>query len=138
MAGQNWAMDWNWAVNDESWQRKTLEQRLLGWEVFEKIEANPETWFQGQWAKRTQCGSAFCFGGHTVLMLGGTIIMAQHVGAVAAGCVMPGRVEVQSIADAATAGLGLDPADEAIYLFHGKNTLEDLRGMVRSYFGPRP
>lgn len=40
--------------------------------VMEHIEGNPEEHDQSQWARQTECGTKYCFAGHTVFMSGWT------------------------------------------------------------------
>src|SRR6478609_6380573 len=45
--------------------------------VLEHIDAHPEEWHQSVWAMETsasECGTAFCVAGHTVVMAGGELL----------------------------------------------------------------
>lgn len=110
--------------------------------VLAHIEAHPETWSQGNWAIRTDCGTAFCFAGWTVALSGGKFVWnaseiedvdeeASYVTGV------PGTAGAPSIGWAAAKLLGLvyDPlAGCAAHLFAGENTLDDLRDMVAEFW----
>jgi hypothetical protein len=109
------------------------------------IEAHPETWNQQMWSN--ECGTAFCFAGHAVVLSGCTVnpereqVLLDTVPAefhdtfreITGGWNPP-------IALAAAVLLGLYDTDaigrsQTIRLFNGDNTLEDLRSMVAELCG---
>jgi hypothetical protein len=102
--------------------------------VLARIEANPAQWNQGLWALRTACGTAYCFAGWAVkLALPQAEFLfgrATYSDTQAVHAYVPeeGEASIQALA-AEALGLGSEAAD---VLFWGENTLDDLRGYVRS------
>jgi len=110
---------------------QTTNPRLMR-DVLAHIERNPETWNQGSWAVRTDCGTSYCYAGHAVAMVGGRINIEESTAEVAT---LPEDVrdrftrEHVAISAAARAVLGLEPTT-AERLFAGGNTLSDLQRLV--------
>lgn len=102
------------------------------------IEAHPEQWNQGAWAKKTDCGTAYCFAGTAVhlahpdatpafnTLWDRTAFMNVPTVITAAGRTLMSQVDIQQ---EATEVLDLY-RHEAGVLFSAHNTLEDLRQMV--------
>ena len=96
------------------------------------IEANPQEWNQGTWAMETECGTRYCAAGHALLTVGARMDVGAATVEVAS---LPERLrsrfvhEHVAISAGARAVLGLDETT-ADRLFHGDNSIEDLRGLV--------
>lgn len=101
----------------------------------ETVLANPETWSQRHWAKRTECGTYLCFAGWAVTLKGEEVdwqspevmqIDIDDFGYVLSGRVTTGAV----IADSARGWLGLtrEQADDLFYSdqFNGMDVLDRL------------
>lgn len=99
--------------------------------VMEHIEGHPEEHYQGTWARRTDCGTAYCFAGHAVVICGWDPIfpIVDHSDRklLAKACSRDGRVH--AIQDVAELELGLTE-EMANRLFHHRNSREQLREMV--------
>lgn len=104
----------------------------LAKQVLAHITAQPGSWNQSMWARRTECGTAFCFAGHAVaiaypgavfdfgddVLFGDEVDDAYHV-------TLPGESEPRGVRDVAMERLGLNEG-EANELFDSYNDLEDL------------
>lgn len=113
-----------------------LLQRTLA-----QIEAHPETWNQNRWARRTACGTAYCFAGTALALTYPDMRPVYFNNSLATNEVVlnPGA-EVREhvyVRDHAMRLLDLDDMD-AGELFHEDNTLDDLRLMVADLIAGRP
>lgn len=110
-----------------------------------RIEADPASWMQATWAidrqaiNPTDCGTAYCFGGHAVVLHGNTLDIGNGGNVVRP---LPGddldpddtwrdeggQVLIETW-DYARTILGLT-REEADYLFASGNELDDLRLIV--------
>lgn len=105
------------------------EQQGIDWarlqDVLEWVEAHPERHNQRVWAKRTECGTAACLAGWTV-MFAGIEINWEPDGCWEAGThFIYDTVDGVFISDAAAHLLGLDE-HVAKRLFDEDNTVRDL------------
>ena len=48
----------------------TTESKALLWAGILQIEQNPKLWDQAEWTKETECGTAYCYGGHVACLSG--------------------------------------------------------------------
>lgn len=101
--------------------------------VLEHIETHTEEWDQSYWAKKTGCGTSFCFAGWTVVLAGlGDEIQWYEDGKWYEDGNLK-RAETlkdgSTISDTAAMILGLD-FDAATRLFYGTNTLDQVRQKV--------
>jgi hypothetical protein len=100
--------------------------------MLRRIEANPQEWYQGTWAIRTDCGTAFCAAGHGLLEVGARIDIDNESVEVAS---LPEKFrrrfvrEHVPISQGAQVVLGLDTAT-ANRLFNGGNDMDTLRELV--------
>jgi hypothetical protein len=46
--------------------------------VIEQIDAHPETWCQDLWARKTDCGTSYCFAGWACVLAGEEILWNEH------------------------------------------------------------
>jgi hypothetical protein len=101
------------------------------------IEAEPETWRQSSWGLETECGTSYCLAGHVVVQagyqmdwVGGYLLNTGERFRAASECRLPDG-EILPIRWAAMKLLGIT-VTEADYLFHGGNSLEDLKWMGKA------
>lgn len=101
-----------------------VNQPLLR-ETMDTILAKPEAHNQEFYARRTECGTAYCFAG-TALVLSGEdfAFSSNHYGEVSWDLASGKPLFIT-----ACMILGIRP-DDAMTLFHGDNTVEDLKHMV--------
>lgn len=108
------------------------------------IEAHPEEWDQEYWARRTLCGTSYCFAG-TAVVLSGLPLAWRDVDAddygvdadeLAHNVIDEGEVG-DSIATAARDLLELT-ADQADRLFYPGNSIEKLRDLVAELTAAEP
>ncbi len=107
--------------------------------VMSHIEAHPDEWNQDMWVTtpdskaarvaetegRTFCGTAYCFAGHTLHMLGYEFNTPEEGGY---HTIAPdGKIRGTSVAAAEELGLDMDHAN---YLFNAGNSIETLRDIV--------
>jgi hypothetical protein len=107
------------------------------------IEAHPKEWDQDAWARRDQCGTAYCFAGTTVMLSGLPLdwhdsyqqdydetasLIAENAPAPYAG---------ENISTVARDLLELGP-EQADNLFDPRNTLNDLRRLVAEFTAGEP
>jgi hypothetical protein len=116
----------------------------LAYLVLDYVTAHPELLDSSTW-----CGTACCFAGHTVALIGGRIqaesVELSSLPAEAVARIRDERPGWADLADdrptsvraAAKAALGLTNW-QATNLFWGNNTLSTLTDLVASLFGPRP
>lgn len=117
----------------------------LAYKVLAHIDANPKEWDQATW----KCGTAYCFGGWSVVLAGGTV--NYNDGNELRVVDGPDELLGVDVEEAAYRALNIDAAESWVndfehekfgldtgWLFSGANTLTDLRGMVERIFGPRP
>ena len=123
--------------------------------VIEHIEANPDDWYQGDWrtlrsflvdpadeATPTDCGTAMCFAGWAAELSGaeyaypaGDSTIVDHVtyggdiDSVEAAHIVNTDEGLVHVQDYATRALGIDEG-QANRLFHGANTISDLKNHV--------
>lgn len=105
------------------------------------IENNLELWIQDDWTTPTDCGTAYCFAGWTVVLAGIPIQATEDDVPYVNRADLPewltvsnalnNEVEFPRIRVRAVAGalLGISSWDP---LFHGRNSLQDLKLRVRS------
>jgi hypothetical protein len=97
-----------------------------------RVEAHPEEWDQGDWAYESPCGTRYCFGGHALLTVGARMDVSAKTVEVAS---LPESLrsrfvrEHVAISAGARAVLGVD-GPTADRLFHGSNSMDDLRELV--------
>lgn len=110
--------------------------------IYQHIKANPETWNQYMWGRRTPCGTAYCLAGWAV---------ARSVGVERFAWEAPdenGVSEVWFVTDesgnwadsirvVAQSALGLT-GRQTEELFHGANDLDDLRRIITEITGTDP
>jgi hypothetical protein len=102
---------------------------VLARRVLEHIEAHPETWRQRDWARKTECGTAYCFAGHVVRALHpDAVYLFREYDDTALRVDLPGAGE-RSIRSIALAALGLTEYGADV-LFEATNRLEHLREYV--------
>lgn len=110
----------------------------LARQTLEYIEAHPELWDQGNWARKTECGTAFCFAGHAVALADPTAEF-DWFGALGeyaeARAVRLADGQLQSIRVLAHKLLRLNTYSCDV-LFEGTNTLEHLQEYVRQLSDP--
>ncbi len=116
----------------------------LAYKVLDHIDANPQSWNQAVWV--TECGTAACFAGWTVLLSGekaldpGTAITAtgerRDISKRAAQLL--GFLNRSAMDDASWEALKHTDWDGSFSLFAGANSREDLGHIVEAVFGPRP
>jgi hypothetical protein len=140
----------------------TAPNAELAYKVLDHIDANPDSWRQMYWLRRTECGTAACFAGWTSLLSGDKpawlsegSLTGNFVSTDGGDEYVPRRaVQLLGFADedemnraaygalAASAGAAIDADDftlaEPFELFDGGNTREDLGRIVEALFGPRP
>lgn len=130
----------------------------LAYRVLDHIDADPASWDQATWIKRTDCGTVACFAGWAVQLAGGKVefdwLGWQTIE-------LDGEVYTQSgaygFADVALRALNIehyyaydaacpncsvpcceDEDHEPPELFAAHNTREELGEYVEAIFGPRP
>jgi len=116
----------------------------LAYQVLDHILAHPEMHDQGDWFRRTECGTVACFAGWATLLSGLSFAPGSIIVEHAPDHLL--RLREMSVGRAAARLLGLpDPhwtatedGNEADDLFHPGNDREDLAERVEKYFGPRP
>lgn len=109
----------------------------LAHRVLDHIKADPESWDQASWYRKTHCGTVGCFAGWAVMLSGLKIEGPVYPVVVAEG--HPLDDVYVPVAAAQLLGLADDADDaEGLELFHEGNTLADLEEMVADLFGPRP
>jgi hypothetical protein len=92
--------------------------------VLEHIENHPEEWDQKNWKTETACGTAYCFAGHALVMMGHEILENKYYAPVD---------EHGTLVDVAAAReLGLT-TNQARDLFSPVNSLARLRELVAEY-----
>lgn len=119
----------------------TRPNAALAYRVLDHIDAHPEQWDQGDWWRRTGCGTRGCFAGWALALSG--VEMPDHPFASDLVTVDGERFLLRA---AAYGLLGLDPDgaygfdenDNFVELFDGDNTRERLGLIVEQLFGPRP
>lgn len=100
------------------------------------IEAHPTAWNQDAWCEETDCGTAYCFAGHAIVLHGAHFAVDQDGDALGEWVAPPGRDPADKdlwVPTAAYAAklLGLRmPYGVLPPLFQASNTLDDLRRMV--------
>jgi hypothetical protein len=102
-----------------------------------RVETHLDEWDQGTWAARTECGTKYCYAGHVLLEVGAQINVED------------GTVRVDSLPEqyrdrfgrefvevslAAKTVLQVDDVT-ADRLFHGSNSLDELRELVGEICG---
>lgn len=95
------------------------------------IEEHPEEWRQGRW----RCGSTACFAGHAALLAGAEWLHKKEINQATDEKVRAPDGAVEWVNDYAKHVLGLT-TDVAEALFHGNNTLSDLRRIVAGLVDP--
>ncbi len=114
---------------------ETKPNAELAYRVLDHIDANPDSWDQGLWLKRTDCGTAGCFAGWAC-MLAGDEPSFRFIDSLRTDFVEVDGDRVY-VEDRAADRLGITP-ELADALFHPANTREVLGDMVAEIFGPRP
>lgn len=105
----------------------------LARKVMEHIVENPDEWDQAEYGQRTECGTAFCFAGHTVLLAGHDVSwMECPCGEGAPHFFSSSTTNGESISFVARRQLGL-AYQEARELFSGGNTIADLWRLLEAY-----
>lgn len=97
--------------------------------VLTYITEHPDEHDQGNWAVRTECGTAYCLAGHTVVLSGHEVDWPTAFGASATTVTTAGVAGTdQTIGELAATLLGLDFEDAAGEdgLFWGGHELRDL------------
>lgn len=130
----------------------------LAYRVLDHIDADPASWDQATWIKRTDCGTVACFAGWAVQLAGGEVEVDRwgwsKVELDGEVYTLPG---VHSFADIALWALNIehyyvpgvacpdcgapgceDEDHEPPELFDVANTREELGEYVEAIFGPRP
>jgi len=99
--------------------------------VMEHIENHPDEHNQKMWAIRNECGTAYCFAGHTVIMSGWRVLFEPYGnGNLWAGaCKNPETGARVTISKAAAGLLGISP-ELARMLFNETNSADFLRFLV--------
>jgi hypothetical protein len=120
----------------------------LAYRVLDHIDAHPEQHDQGLWfAEKYECGTVACFAGWTAMLAGGRLAKVKDEWDFATTVIVGGLPEEligKHVSYAAAVLLGiaedLDDEDEAqaLRIFNGHNTREDLGELVAETFGPRP
>lgn len=110
--------------------------------IYQHIKAHPEEWRQGWWGRRTQCGTAFCFGGHAAVRAGAKLqwrpsIDADMAAVEAIDFVTTPDGGTELIDEFAARVLGLDDGD-ADLLFAAFNDLDDIRQLITEFTGVDP
>lgn len=104
----------------------------LAYRVLDQIDAHPKTWDQRTWARRTNCGTAFCFAGWAVVLAGRQFVQGSEPSYVVDRREPDGE---QWVGDAAREALGIE---DSVDLFRSYNGRERLGDLVAEIFGPRP
>src|SRR3954465_6086495 len=129
----------------------------LAYRVLDHIDADPASWDQGRWIKKTDCGTVACFAGWAVQLAGGKVEFGRWGWE---GIELDGRVYTRrwtDFADIALRALNIgdyfvrgvpcpdcgvanceDEDHEVPELFYAANTREELGEYVEAIFGPRP
>lgn len=130
----------------------------LAYRVLDHIDADPKSWDQGRWIRKTDCGTAACFAGWAVQLAGGKIEFDRWGWEkVELDGEVYTRDGVYGFADVALRALDIeddyvpgapgtdcgvpgceDEDHEPPRLFDAANTREELGEYVRAIFGPRP
>ncbi|WP_119728368.1 hypothetical protein [Thermomonospora amylolytica] len=108
--------------------------------VLTHIEMHPHQWNQRDWRTLSECGTAYCFAGWTVVLSGGKFAVNPYSNQICQTRVVPAGVDPtdvtkwQHVAEYAADLLGITPpirGDAVIHpLFLAINTLDDLRRVV--------
>lgn len=105
----------------------TVNKELLR-ETMDAILANPELHNQMHWARKTYCGTAYCFAGWVCRLSGREVDFT--LGHADGGCrETEWLTGGDLISDTALELLGIDQASASV-LFHATNTTHDLKHYV--------
>lgn len=117
----------------------TTPNAALAYRVLDQIDAQPETWVQATWIKKTECGTAGCFAGWAVLLSGLQPAYLDNVSdSTSYAMVGEESVRIERVAEDLLGARYVDEGDEDEQdLFNGDNTREDLGRLVEEIFGPR-
>lgn len=130
----------------------------LAYRVLDHIDADPASWRQATWIKKTDCGTVACFAGWAVQLAGGKVELSRWGWSKVD---LDGEVYtlhgVYSFADVALRALNIEDNyvrgascpdcgvpgcenedHELPELFDACNTREQLEEYVEAIFGPRP
>lgn len=121
----------------------------LAYRVLDHIDADPKSWNQTDWYRKTDCGTVACFAGWSILLADGEIRDYVPYGH-RVSIVLGGQV-YDAFSEAACAALNIRsviiPGSEVYAgellvhddaLFAADNTRDDLGRFVEAIFGPRP
>jgi hypothetical protein len=116
----------------------TTPNAELAYKVLDHIDAHPETWYQGQWIAKAECGTVACFAGWTCLLSGEKFSSDGPLGVMLrSGTPVPDRAE-DLLRTSRFVVSFVDGELEEEDLFQEYNTREDLARIVEEIFGPRP
>lgn len=130
----------------------------LAYRVLDHIDADPASWRQATWIKKTDCGTVACFAGWAVQLAGGKVEVDRFGWkAIELDGRVYTRLGVNGFADIALLVLNIeddyvrgvprkdcgvpgceDGDHELPELFSASNTREELEEYVEAIFGPRP
>lgn len=105
--------------------------------VLGQIKAHPEQHNQKFWAKKTECGTSYCFAGWAVVLEGGYEIDLASRGPDGVKFAVTSSGRTRHICGIAKDILGLNMTD-AMTLFHQANTVDDLERMVKNLANDLP
>lgn len=108
----------------------------LAYKVLDHIDADPKSWDQGLWVRKTDCGTVACFAGWAVLLSGATV--EEFDGEITDG---PAELIGLDVPTAADRLLGISPntlPEGSIDPYDGLLRRGDLGEIVAEIFGPRP
>jgi hypothetical protein len=103
----------------------------LLYKVLDHIRENQDQHDQSSWARKTDCGSSFCFAGWTVQLSDYEIVWNQRFQQEGADfCTAPGGDYFYSIEHVAQSLLGLDILQKQA-LFFTSQTFDDVESVVK-------
>lgn len=104
----------------------------LLWKVYDHIVAHPEEHNQSLFAYRGECGTTFCFAGHTALIARPDLHYSFRDGACVGHLVDDSGMFARSSSRVAQEALGLSN-DEADDLFYGAETADQIRDLIAGW-----
>ena len=107
----------------------------LAYMVLDHIDAHPELWEQGNYLRKTECGTVGCFAGWTCVLSGEGLVPGSGDGLYLAS---GERTSVRAEQLLGVSRYVDEHGDDGRDLFAWDNTREDLGRLVAEIFGPRP